>query len=165
MRRSGCGNLWLARGSHRRRVAELKVAQRAHRQPEGAVELRLPAGAAVLWRTAVWHCVGPQTSQQTRKVIHIGYHHRWLRPTDYTEQDAALLARCSPVRRQLLGALPLVRTPAIPAHTCTIILYIIVCGMCAGHSSRPVGAGRAKGGDQAGRRSAWSHQTICRKYL
>jgi len=81
----------------------------------GAIELRLPAGAAVLWRTckctgnphlpfacdslrgkgselrllvfvACWHCVGPQLGLETRKIVHIGYHHRWLRPTDYNEQ-------------------------------------------------------------------------------
>ena len=81
----------------------------------GAIELRLPAGAVVLWRTckctsnphlpfacdslrgkgselrllvfvACWHCVGPQLGLETRKIVHIGYHHRWLRPTDYNEQ-------------------------------------------------------------------------------
>ena len=31
---------------------------------------------------------------------------RWLRPTDYNEQDPALLARCSPIRQQLLGHVP-----------------------------------------------------------
>ena len=37
--------------------------------------------------------------------MHIGYHYRWLRPTDYNQQDPELIARCSPIRRQLLGAL------------------------------------------------------------
>ena len=70
------------------------------------MELRLPPGAAVLWRTGCWHCVGPQLGTQTRKIIHIGYQHRWLRPTDFMEQEPALLARCSPIRQQLLGAVP-----------------------------------------------------------
>lgn len=74
--------------------------------PAEAVELLLPPGSAVLWRTATWHCVGPNQSQQTRKIMHIGYHHRWLRPTDYMQQDPALIERSSPIRRQLLGALP-----------------------------------------------------------
>jgi hypothetical protein len=43
----------------------------------------LTAGGA-WWQ--VWHCVGPQLSAATRKIIHIGYHHRWLRPTDYIAQ-------------------------------------------------------------------------------
>ena len=37
--------------------------------------------------------------------MHIGYHYRWLRPTDYISQDQALVERSSPIRKQLLGAL------------------------------------------------------------
>ena len=33
---------------------------------KAAVELRVPPGAAVLWRTATWHCVGPNLSARTR---------------------------------------------------------------------------------------------------
>ena len=102
---SGCGNLWLVPGSHKRPPQELWDA--GHRVPDDqALELRLPAGAAVLWRTAVWHCVGPNRSAHTRKILHVGYHYRWLRPTDYLRPDPELVARCSPVRRQLLGELP-----------------------------------------------------------
>ena len=86
MRQSNCGNLWLAPGSHRQPRSALAALQRAGEQPPGAVELRLAPGAAVIWRTAVWHCVGPQLSPRTRTIIHIGYHHRWLRPTDYVAQ-------------------------------------------------------------------------------
>jgi hypothetical protein len=111
MTASGCGNLWLAKGSHRRTRGELAACQADLVEPPGATELKVPAGAAVLWRTACWHCVGPNTSPATRKILHIGYHHRWLRPTDYTDQDPALLASCSPVRRQLLGAMPEGRDP------------------------------------------------------
>eukprot|EP01051_Picozoa_sp_SAG22_P011698 SAG22_NODE_1149_length_5353_cov_1.820898_1_plen_333_part_00 len=106
MSQSGCGNLWLAKGSHKRKRAELVRCQETRAQPPGATELRVPVGSAVVWRTAVWHCVGPNTSESTRKIVHVGYHHRWLRPTDYTDQDPELLARCDPVRRQLLGAMP-----------------------------------------------------------
>jgi hypothetical protein len=38
--------------------------------------------------------------------FYVGYHYRWLRPTDYIQQAPELIARSSPVRRQLLGALP-----------------------------------------------------------
>lgn len=106
MRESNCGNLWLAPGSHRRPRGDLAALQAAGEQPPDARELRLAPGSAVVWRTACWHCVGPQLSPATRKIIHIGYHHRWLRPTDYERQDEALLAGCNPVRRQLLGSLP-----------------------------------------------------------
>lgn len=99
------GNLWMVPGSHKHTPQELR-AMDFKVDPTEAVELLLPPGTAVLWRTATWHCVGPNQSQQTRKIMHIGYHHRWLRPTDYMQQDPALIARSSPIRRQLLGALP-----------------------------------------------------------
>ena len=98
------GNLWMVPGSHKRSPQELRENQSAV-DPEEAVELKIPAGSAVLWRTATWHCVGPNRSALTRKIIHIGYHYRWLRPTDYMVQDPELVARCSPIRRQLLGEL------------------------------------------------------------
>lgn len=101
---SQSGNLWMAPGSHLRQPEELRRMERRV-DPGEALELRLPPGSAVLWRTAVWHCVGPNLSTRTRKIMHVGYHYRWLRPTDYISQDPALLAGCSPVRRQLLGAL------------------------------------------------------------
>ena len=101
---SHCGNLWMVPGSHLRSPNELRqMGQRV--DPSEALELRLRPGAAVLWRTAVWHCVGPNLSDRTRKIMHIGYHYRWLRPTDYISQDPALINRSSPIRKQLLGAL------------------------------------------------------------
>lgn len=104
MTESNCGNLWLVPGSHKRKPEELRDAGRVV-SPEEAVELKLRAGSAVLWRTAVWHCVGPNLSRKTRKIMHVGYHYRWLRPTDYIAQDEALIQRSSPIRQQLLGAL------------------------------------------------------------
>ena len=101
---SNSGNLWLMPGSHRRRPQELRDLNNQVDLDE-AVELRLPPGAAVLWRTATWHRVGPNLSDKTRKIMHIGYHYRWLRPTDYVRQDPELVARSSPIRRQLLGEL------------------------------------------------------------
>ena len=68
-------------------------------------ELNVPPNTALLWRTQVWHCVTPNLSKRVRKVFYVGYHYRWLRPTDYIEQDARLIASASPVRRQLLGGL------------------------------------------------------------
>ncbi len=100
---SNRGNLWVIPGSHLRPPRELR--EGAGVDLEAAVELRIPPGTAVLWRTATWHCVGPNLSPRTRKIMHVGYHYRWLRPTDYVEQDPALIERSSPVRRQLLGAL------------------------------------------------------------
>ncbi len=64
-------------------------------------------------RTALWHCVGPNYSNNTRKIIHIGYQHRWLRPTDYIEQSEELISESKPIRQQLLGALPKSNKPGL----------------------------------------------------
>ncbi len=101
---SNSGNLWMVPGSHKRKPQELRD-MNYKVDPGDAVELKLPPGAAVLWRTATWHCVGPNLSDKTRKIMHVGYHYRWLRPTDYVQQDPDLIAGSSPIRRQLLGAL------------------------------------------------------------
>lgn len=101
---SNSGNLWLVPGSYKRTPQELRDMGRRVPASE-SLELRLRPGAAVLWRTATWHCVGPNLSNQPRKIMHIGYHYRWLRPTDYIQQDPELIAKSSPIRRQLLGAL------------------------------------------------------------
>ena len=98
------GNLWVVPGSHKRSPQELR--DPSYRVPANeALELKTPPGTAVLWRTATWHCVGPNYSDLIRKILHVGYHYRWLRPTDYVMQDHELLSRSSPIRRQLLGAM------------------------------------------------------------
>jgi ectoine hydroxylase len=105
MTESNCGNLWLSPGSHLKSPKELRSA--GNQVPdEDALELKLPKGSAVLWRTQTWHCVGPNQSEKTRKIMHVGYNYRWMRPTDYITQDPELIARSSPIRQQLLGALP-----------------------------------------------------------
>lgn len=98
------GALCLVPGSYKRRPQELR--DRDYRvNPDEIVELNVRAGTALLWRTATWHCVTPNLSDKIRKVFYVGYHYRWLRPTDYVQQDPELIARSSPIRRQLLGAL------------------------------------------------------------
>jgi hypothetical protein len=98
------GAICLVPGSHLRPAQELRDLR--YRVPHDQyVELNVPANTALLWRTQVWHCVTPNLSKRVRKVFYVGYHYRWLRPTDYVNQDPELIARSSPVRRQLLGAL------------------------------------------------------------
>jgi ectoine hydroxylase len=98
------GAICLVPGSHKRTPQELRDMN--HRVPEDQfIELNVPANTALLWRTQVWHCVTPNLSHNVRKVFYVGYHYRWLRPTDYIEQDPELIARSSPIRRQLLGGL------------------------------------------------------------
>ena len=73
--------------------------------PEDIFELRVPAGSAMLWRPTLLHGVTPNLSKSVRKVIYFGYTPRWVRPSGYVEQDPDLIARSSPIRRQLLGAM------------------------------------------------------------
>ena len=104
LRSRNSGAICLVPGSHRRPPQELRDMH--HRVPDDQyVELNVPPNTALLWRTQVWHCVTPNLSTDVRKVFYVGYHYRWLRPTDYIQQEPALIARSSPIRRQLLGAL------------------------------------------------------------
>lgn len=98
------GAIRLVPGSYRRKPAELR--EMGGRVPDDQVlELNVEPGTALLWRTATWHCVTPNLGPLTRKVIYVGYHYRWLRPTDYVRQDPELVEASSPIRRQLLGEL------------------------------------------------------------
>ena len=72
--------------------------------PEEIFELRVPAGSALLWRPTTLHSVTPNLSNSFRKALYISYSPRWLRPSGYVAQDPELIARSSPIRRQLLGA-------------------------------------------------------------
>jgi ectoine hydroxylase-related dioxygenase (phytanoyl-CoA dioxygenase family) len=98
------GALAVVPGSHLRTPQELRDYD--YRVPLDQVEtLAVRAGTALVWRTAVWHTVTPNTSDIVRKVFYVGYNYRWMRPTDYLQQDPDLIARSNPIRRQLLGAL------------------------------------------------------------
>ncbi len=97
------GAICVVRGSHRR-SPELIHDPNYRIDPEDIVEVNVRPGTAMLWRTALWHCLTPNLSDRTRKCLYYGYNHRWLRPGDYDRQDSDLLARCTPVQRQLLGS-------------------------------------------------------------
>ncbi|MBM3262163.1 MAG: phytanoyl-CoA dioxygenase family protein [candidate division Zixibacteria bacterium] len=98
------GAICVVRGSH------LMSPKRIH-DPEHPIdparifEVNVKPGTAMLWRTALWHCLTPNLSVKTRKCLYYGYHHRWIRPADYLHQSPELLARCTPVQLQLLGEL------------------------------------------------------------
>lgn len=72
--------------------------------PYGAIEVKLKPGSAVLFENRLWHAVGPNYSNVPRKNVYFGYCWRWMRPIDYVQQPAELMARCTPVQRQLMGA-------------------------------------------------------------
>ena len=73
--------------------------------PEGAVELKVHAGDAVIFENRLYHAGYPNHSDQTRVVLYYGYGYRWLKPIDYQgSMPDDVLAKCSPIGRQLLGA-------------------------------------------------------------
>lgn len=76
------------------------------RDPVGALDLRVPAGTAVLFEQRTWHCRGNNFSDQARIGVFFGYSYRWIRPMDYVTMPPELLERCTPVQRQLLGDVP-----------------------------------------------------------
>lgn len=97
------GAICVVRGSHR--LSPQLIQDPNYRiKPQDIVEVNVCPGTAMLWRTALWHCVTPNLSGQTRKCLYYGYNHRWLRPGDYDRQDSDLLAGCTPIQRQLLGS-------------------------------------------------------------
>ncbi len=71
--------------------------------PMGALELTVEAGDAVIFGQATWHASAPNYSQQDRVVLYFGYCYRVLRPMDYDTMPDSLLAKCSPIGKQLLG--------------------------------------------------------------
>ena len=73
--------------------------------PADIVAVKVPAGSVMLWRPTLLHSVTPNLSATERKAIYVSYTPRWVRPSGHLEQDAELIARSSPVRRQLLGAM------------------------------------------------------------
>ena len=97
------GAICVVRGSHRCSPRLINDPDYAI-DPKDIVEVNVQPGTAMLWRTALWHCLTPNLSTQTRKCLYYGYSHRWLRPGDYDRQDSELLAHCTPVQRQLLGS-------------------------------------------------------------
>ena len=73
--------------------------------PNEIFELRVPAGSALLWRPTLLHGVTPNLSGNFRKALYMSYSPRWIRPSGHLEQDPQLIARSTPIRRQLLGAM------------------------------------------------------------
>jgi ectoine hydroxylase-related dioxygenase (phytanoyl-CoA dioxygenase family) len=98
---TGRGAIRFIPGSHRLvgRPAQAEGAP----DPYGAIEMTARPGDAVLFEQRMWHGVGANTSQITRKSLFYGYGYRWLRPMDYVTMPQELLARCTPIQRQLLG--------------------------------------------------------------
>jgi hypothetical protein len=102
----GRGNTMVVPGSNRL-VGPLAQAEGAP-HPYGAIEILGKPGDAFLFEQRTWHAVGPNLSNITRKTLFMGYGYRWVYPMDYRIMPDEILARCDPIRQQLLGD---VKTP------------------------------------------------------
>ena len=98
------GAICVVRGSHRQ-SPWIEVGGRRRVDPERIVEVNVEPGTALVWRTALYHCLTPNLSDRPRKCLYYGYQHRWIRPSDYEHQTPEVLEGCNPVRLQLLGEL------------------------------------------------------------
>lgn len=105
---------WLTDVTHRDNGA-MRLIPRSHKldtlpppsepdsDPDGAMDLLVKRGTAVLFDRRMWHSRGWNFSDVTRKVLFMGYSYRWLRGLDYNLMPPEILAKCDPIRRQLLG--------------------------------------------------------------
>ena len=71
----------------------------------GAIQIMAKAGDALAMHNGLFHCVVRNTSKMTRKNLHYTYGPQWQRPGDRMESSPELLSQCTPVQKQLLGAL------------------------------------------------------------
>jgi ectoine hydroxylase-related dioxygenase (phytanoyl-CoA dioxygenase family) len=95
------GALMVVPGSHR--LQGRPPVEEGARDPIGAIELKVKAGDAVIFQQGVYHAGAPNYSTQTRVVLYYGYNFRVSRPIDYDTMPSELLAKCSPIGKQLLG--------------------------------------------------------------
>ncbi|MFT5087522.1 MAG: ectoine hydroxylase [Candidatus Latescibacterota bacterium] len=98
------GAICVVRGSHRTSPWIERDGEQIA-DPDRIVEVNVRPGTALVWRTALWHCLTPNLSGRARKCLYYGYHHRWMRPSDFDRQRAEVLADCTPIQLQLLGEL------------------------------------------------------------
>ena len=70
--------------------------------PPAVVVPDLSPGDALLFENRTWHAAAVNTSSVVRRCVIYGYSYRWIRPDDWTEQSPELLARLSPIARDLL---------------------------------------------------------------
>ena len=115
------GNLCVIPGSHRNgfpkvpqglehalkitSYADFREVEEIDRGVPGARQIMVQAGDAVAMHCGVFHCVVRNTSNVRRKNLYYSYGPMWKRAGDRIQSSPELIARCSPVQKQLLGAL------------------------------------------------------------
>ena len=73
--------------------------------PDRVFEVNVRPGTAMVWRTALYHCLAPNLSVRARRCLYYGYQHRWIRSSDVHLQAPELLEGRTPIQLQLLGEL------------------------------------------------------------
>ncbi len=78
--------------------------------PEDVIPLHVPCGSVLLWRSTLLHSVSPHLSDAWRLHLMFSYVPRWFRPSyrgtfANLATQPELLEQCSPIQRQLLGAI------------------------------------------------------------
>ncbi|GAA1684130.1 hypothetical protein GCM10009765_36910 [Fodinicola feengrottensis] len=73
--------------------------------PPGAVSIEAKAGDAFIFDRRLWHSRSVNVSSVTRKLVFVGYTHRWIRPLDEERYhpDPHWQRILTPVQQQLLG--------------------------------------------------------------
>ena len=97
----GRGNFSVIPGSHLK--DEVEYPTDGVSNPPDALEVRVPAGTAVIFDRRIWHAGGWNFSDITRKVLFVGYSMRWFHPRD-AMTVSHYMDRCDPIQRQLLGS-------------------------------------------------------------
>jgi ectoine hydroxylase len=97
----GRGNFMVLPGSHRRNAIERPPDDR--NDLPGAVPILAEPGDAVIFDRRLWHMRSDNRSALTRKALFLAYTYRWIRPRDELDLPATLVARMTPVQRQLAG--------------------------------------------------------------
>jgi len=103
MTEGGQGNLWVVPGSHRQRFDPEPEMIREPGLFPGGVELRPPAGSAVLFHNALWHSGGNWTrSDGKRRMLYYAYEHPWMVASmEHWSYPASFYAGLSATRRSL----------------------------------------------------------------
>ena len=96
-----CGAMRILPGSQK--LVDKPFQQDPTEDPEGAIEVKVKPGTAVVFDRRLWHSRGYNYSEMTRKVLFFGYSYRWLRGLDYNNMPEEVLTKCGAIRRQLLG--------------------------------------------------------------
>jgi ectoine hydroxylase len=79
MTEGGRGNLCVVPGSHRSALTPDPADRQRTELFPGALEVRAPAGSAILFHNALWHSQGPWTRDDgVRIMLYYAYEHPWM---------------------------------------------------------------------------------------